>query len=436
MRKLLFAASLLGLATVSGCQFEPQARQLDITEQVSPKGFHFSLAKSDMQDAVSISVAFACGLICDGQNQYAAGFLAPAVARHGGTKSLGAPEIFESFKDSGAGFRFSANSDQTYVDLSAPSRGIESAVKLANGVFTSPLLPESMTSRAREQSAKQREENSLSANFLTLQAFIHAGVDAGSYDHYFAPRAEDIRSVQAPQLAAWLHSHLSTKGVMVAVMGDITPDRAGKLVDQLLQNLPDQSTDIALPQVSFKTQNGEVVRIKGDGGGQAVVNFGSINVPPQTLKEWISGYMLAKIFADGSKSRLFADVREKIGATYGLELDFNFYEKLAMNRVVGRLGTTKLDVALNQMRQSWKDFRDKGPTDAEVAEAKAAMFNELNNVARDNERGASTIRDYLTGHWSSADIANLPNLIASADLKDQTLLNKLFPANPIVVVAE
>jgi predicted Zn-dependent peptidase len=166
------------------------------------------------------------------------------------------------------------------------------------------------------------------------------------------------------------------------------------------------------------------------------VNFGSINNRPKTLQEWLAGNMLAKIFAEGSKSRLFADVREKIGATYGLDLDFNFYENMAMNRVTGRVGLDKLDLALAQMRLSWKTFREQGPNDQEIREAKVAMMNELNNVSRDHARAAGTVRDYLTGHWTSEEIANMPNLIMNADLKDKALLAKLFPVNPIVVVAQ
>ncbi len=432
VRKLIVMAVCL---VFSGCNFGANADQLDLHEYKSPKGFRFSLANSEIQDTVALSFAFECGLVCDDQKNYAAGYVATATAKAGGTLSLSAAETSESFRDAGARFSLSANSDQTYIDISAPSRGIDRAVALANDVLTKPVLPEKTMLRLREQMAKQREENELSAEVKAFASFVEAGVNAEAYAQYFSPHAADLRAVQLVQLQPWLRNHLVTKNVLVAVMADITPERAGILVDSVLKDLPVEGPLKFPPAGALKPVGTDVITIAGDGGAQAVVNFGSINMRPETLQEWLSGNMLAKIFAEGSKSRLFADVREKIGATYGLDLDFNFYESMAMNRVVGRVGLDRLDQALAQMRLSWKTFREEGPTDAEISEAKASMLNEMNNVSRDHARAAGTIRDYLTGHWTSDEIANMPSLIMNANLKDKALLAKLFPLNPIVVVA-
>jgi zinc protease len=430
-------AALVGICLfMNGCNFASSNDLLDLKEYKSPKGFKFSLAKSDIQDAVALSFAFECGLVCDDEKTYAAGYVATSTAKAGGTAKLSSSETYESFRDAGARFSLSANSDQTYLDITAPSRGIDRATVLANQVMTTAVLPERTMKRLREQLAKQREENELSAEVKAFSSFVATGVEAEAYAQYFSPRAADLRSVDITKLKPWLQNHLVTKNVLVSVMGDLTAARAGDLVDLVLKDLPVNGPLKFPASGALKSVGTDVVRVKGDGGAQAVVNFGSINNRPKTLQEWLAGNMLAKIFAEGSKSRLFADVREKIGATYGLDLDFNFYENMAMNRVTGRVGLDKLDLALAQMRLSWKTFREQGPNDQEIREAKVAMMNELNNVSRDHARAAGTVRDYLTGHWTSEEIANMPNLIMNADLKDKALLAKLFPVNPIVVVAQ
>ncbi len=139
VRKLVILAVCL---VFSGCNFGANADQLDLHEYKSPKGFRFSLANSEIQDTVALSFAFECGLVCDDQKNYAAGYVATATAKAGGTLSLSAAETSESFRDAGARFNLSANSDQTYIDISAPSRGIDRAVALANDVLTKPVLPE------------------------------------------------------------------------------------------------------------------------------------------------------------------------------------------------------------------------------------------------------------------------------------------------------
>jgi len=323
MNKNLRSATLLGLGLVlSSCNFGSTGDQIDLREYVSPHGIKYNLAKSDIQDTVALSFAFECGLVCDGAKNYAAGFVATATAKAGGTTSLSVSETYESFRDAGAHFSLSANSDQTYLDISAPSRGIDQATKIANQVLTSPVLPERTMLRLREQMAKQTEENELSADVKAFSAFVNAGVNADSYTQYFSPHAADLRAVGPSQLKPWLKDHLATKDVFVVVMGDIGPDQAGPWIDQVLKDLPEDGA-LKFPTAgAFKPVGIDFVRVKGDSGAQAVVNFGSLYNRPETLQQWLAGNMLAKIFADGSKSRLFADVREKIGATYGLQLDF------------------------------------------------------------------------------------------------------------------
>ena len=410
-------------------------QQLDLTEQVSPNGFHFALANSNIQDVVAIALAMPCGLACDSPETYAAGAIGPTAAWHSGAGNLSASETYEGFKDFSTHLSFGANSDNFLLGLSAPSRGIEGAVKLTNELMLHPALKENAIIRLRSQLAQQFEESRLDDEMKSFIGFLRASADAAGYEHYFLPEPADIGKVTSTHIVDWLRLHLSTHGILISVVGDITPHSAGVLVDELLAHVPPTSLLGHVPGATFHS-GGEIVELKGNGGAQAVVSFGASVAKPSTLTSWIGGRMLSAIFADGSKSRMFRDIREKIGATYGLQLDFNFYESLTMNRITGRIAEAKLPDAIAQMRKSWDDFRENGPTDIEAAEARAAMLNEINDISHDHMRFAETLRDVLAGHWSVDEIATIPSLIAQIDLKDKTLLTEFFPPNPIIVVVK
>ncbi|MEO6607102.1 MAG: insulinase family protein [Aestuariivirga sp.] len=402
---------------------------------ITPGGHPVVLLKDDIQDSVAIALAFKCGLACDGEKEYAAGLLAPSLSMDG-AGGQSSSEIYENFMDTGAQLNFSANSDETYLSLSAPSSGLDDAVKIANTVLTKPDFPESKLAQKRERLATAVDETRLDADIKAQLAFIDAAVGPSSYDHYFSPQAADIRQVTTEQMRGWLERHVATDGVLISVVGNIEQEKAGEVVDKLLAGLPQKSDDTKFPVLSFQAPKAEPIVVQGDGGKQVVVNFGMIGNRPERLDEWLGGVMLAKIFADGQRSRLFTQVREASGQTYGLESDFNFYEQLGMNRVKGRLGTEGLDQSLAVIRKSWDQFRAEGPTENEIKEARLSMFNELNNIMRDHQLAAERIRDYLTGHWSVAELARMPEIIRDVDLHDKVLRERFFTTDPITVIVK
>ena len=432
MKKLnILAVSAFALLTaMSGA-----GAQIPLQSFTTAQGHAVVLLQDKVQDSVAIALAFKCGLACDNEDEYAAGLLAPALTMEGaGGES--SSEIFEDFMDTGGTLNFSANSDETYLSLSAPSSGLNDAVKIANMVLTKPDFPENKLVQRRNRLAIAIDENKLDAEIKGLLAFIDAGVGPSTYDHYFSPRAEDVRKVSTPQLKTWLQRHVATDGVLITVVGNIENAKAGEMVDKLLAGLPQKSDDTKFPTISFQKSKPTPVVVDGDGGKQVVVNFGMIGKRPESLSDWLGGAMLARIFASGQKSRLFAQVREATGQTYGLDSDFNFYEQLGMNRVRGRLGTTNLDQSLAVMKKAWDQFRAEGPTEAEIKEARFAMINELSNVMRDHQAAAERLRDYLTGHWSVDELARMPEIISGIDLNDKALRERFFTPDPITVVVK
>jgi zinc protease len=401
----------------------------------TPQGHSVVLLKDDVQDSVAIALAFKCGLACDSEKDYAAGLLAPSLSMEG-ADGQSSSEIYENFMDTGAQLNFSANSDQTYLSLSAPSVGLDAAVAIANTVLTKPDFLESKLVQKRDRLATAIDETRLDSDIKAQLAFIDAAVGPSSYDNYFSPKASDIKQVTTDQMRSWLKRHVATDGVLISVVGNIDKEKAGEVVDKLLAGLPQKSDDTKFPVLTFQAPKAEPIVVEGDGGKQVVLNFGMIGNRPERLDEWFGGLMLAKIFADGQRSRLFAQVREATGQTYGLESDFNFYEQLGMNRIKGRIGTDGLDQSLAVIRKSWEQFRVEGPTENEIKQVRLAMFNELNNIMRDHQMAAERIRDYLTGHWSVEELSRMPEIIGGIDLHDKTLRERFFTPDPITVIVK
>lgn len=411
------------------------ATDIPLVEFKTPHGIPVTYLRTDLQDTVAIAIAFDCGLACDDQNGPAVGQLAPAMFLDG-ADGKSSSELYESFQDVGGDLNISSTPDQTYVALSAPSKGIEGAVKLANLVFRKPDFPESRFLRKRETVAQRIEEAMAYPDFRMQQAFFDAAIGTHPYVRSMLPVVSSVRAIQRADLLKWKESHLALNGIIVSVVGKIDQAQAGALVDQLLDGLPQKNNLPPVSPINFKLSPTAPIVVAGDKGDQAIVTVGSVYPSGESLKDWMAGSMLSTIFSGDQKSRLFKDIREANGATYGLQPSINFYEAMGMNTIGGRVSKAALLPTLDIVAKSWDRFRVEGPTPAETENAKANQLNMLNILSRNHVQMAGTLRDYRTGHWSTAELAMLPSLIKNLNLNDPAVLKRYFPEHPIIVVAQ
>lgn len=411
------------------------AEELPLITLKSIHGIEFTYLRSDLQDTVSVSIAFHGGMASDDVNGPSIAYLAPGLMAAGAGGKTNS-ELFEAFSDVGGSFSLSTNTDQTYAELSAPSKGILGAAKLANLVLTKPDFPELKFQRRRAALAERVEESSAYPDTAMQLAFNFAVAEPHPYQNYFSPTANSLRAVALSDLRPWVAKHITRDRILVAVVGNLNYDQARDIVDLVLDGLPEKTDLPETPRMNFKPAPVQPIQVAFDTGDQAILNFGMAQKFRADLKQWIAVSMLSQIFVGDQKSRLFKDIRESSGATYGLQPNLAFYEAMLVNGVTGRIAKDKVDETIALVQKSWTKFREIGPTDEEIANARANMHQLIGNVSRDHTRLSGFIRDYLTGHWTASEISHLLALIDEIDLKDKIMLQDLFPVNPIIVVAQ
>ena len=432
---IVLLRTLLCFVLLPFCATWANADGLPLIEFKTPKGFAVSFYRSNVQDTVAIALAFDCGLACDDPYRPAVGQLAPSLFLEG-ADGKSSSELYESFQDVGGDFSISSTPDQTYAAISAPSKGIDGAVALANLVFRKPDFPMSRFIRKRETVAQRIEEASTYPEFRLQKAFFETAFDKHPYVKSMLPEAADIRSITHSDILKWRESHLALNGIIISVVGKIDQTQAGILVDRLLDGLPAKSNLPPVPKINFKSVISNPIQVKGDKGDQAILTMGNAYPRDIALKDWLAGNMLSTIFSGDQKSRLFKVIREANGASYGLQPSINFFEAMGSNSVSGRVSKVALESTIDITLKAWRTFRVEGPTPSEVENAKANQLNVLNILSRNHVQLAGTIRDYRTGHWSTAELAGMANLIRGVNLNDPAVLKRYFSENPIIVVAQ
>lgn len=411
------------------------AENLPLQALKSAHGVPYVLLTSDVQNTVAVGIAFKGGIGSDDINGPAVGYLAPGLMSAGaGGKSPS--ELYEAMQDFGADWSLSSTPDQTYAVLAAPAKGIGGAAKMINMILNHPDFPELKFQQSRNSLAARFEEFAAYPDSKLQTAFVNAVSERHSYLNYSNPTAESVRRVSRADLVPWMAKHITKDGILVSVVGDLDPAKASELVDQILDGLPEKSDVGATPKMIFKNAPSGPIYIAADTGEQAIVAMGTSFQFDADIHEWMASLMLSSIFSGDQKTRLFKDIREGSGATYGLQPDINFAEANTTNLISGRIAKTNTDQTLALIKKSWDNFRENGPTEEEISNAKARILHQLGDMSRNHAAMAGYIRDYLTGHWTASEIAELPSIIESINLRDPKLLAKLFPPNPIIVIAQ
>lgn len=427
-----FVSFVLAIMTVASAAC---ADDLPIVDIKTPHGITFSFYHSEVQSTVAVALAFKGGLASDDPSGPATGLIAPTLltAGAGGQSSA---ELFELFQDVGGQFAVSSNPDQTYATLSAPLKGIMGAAKLANLVLTKPDFPEMKVTQYREAFAQRLEEYLTYPDSKVQIAFSKAVSDPHPYQTFYNPSPASVRKVGRSDLASWIVRHITTDGIMVSVVGNLTSAEAATIVDQILDRLPAQTELADTPNMVFKPASALPIALTIGTGDQAVLMMGAALPFDRNLEEWTATSLLSTIFSGDQKSRLFKDIREATGSTYGLQPMANFYEVAMFNSIYGRLAKNDVEKTVQLIKSSWDVYRTKGPTDIEIANAKASMTRYLGDLSRSHVAMAGYIRDYLTGHWTTEQLSKLPSMVEHINLKDPALLARLFPPNPVIVIAQ
>jgi zinc protease len=194
-------------------------------------------------------------------------------------------------------------------------------------------------------------------------------------DHPYARRlrgsAETLAGITEADMRGFVRDRFATDVLLIAVVGDITPERLKPLLDDTFGALPEHAASRTLPAVKPR-EGGETLVAKLP-IPQSVVVFGQPGLKRDD-PDWYAALLVNDILGGGGfASRLTAEVREKRGLAYSIYSALMPLEEGGV--IVGGVGTENARVgqSLALVRSEWQRMRDEGPTAAELAAAKTYL---------------------------------------------------------------
>ncbi len=360
-----FAASLAAVLVLA-----PAADATTIERVVSPSGIKAWLVQEHTVPLVALDFAFRGGASQDPVDKPGVANMATSLIDEG-AGDLDSKAFHERVAAKAIELSFSANRDQTSGSVRTLSAHLDEAAELVRLSLAEAHFDTVDMDRIREQILSGLRRETTSPNEMATQRWWSTAFPGHPYGRPVRGTLESVPSITAADLKAYVRRVFARDTLKIAIVGDIDPVAAGRLVDKVFGGLPAKSSLIPVSKMSPQGL-GQKISIDLD-VPQSVLLVGGVGIARDD-PDFVPAFVVNHVLGGGSfSSRLYREVREVRGLAYSvfsalIPLDHAALFMTGTATRADRTGQT-LEVVESEIRR----LAESGPTEEELAKAKSFL---------------------------------------------------------------
>lgn len=366
----------------------------------------------------------------EGTAQYVASMLRE------GTKTRSSREIAEQIDALGASL--SANSGlsslTSVVSASGLTDNFDQILALFADVLLNPSFPADELNRLKTRAKAQIRQQRSQPGFLSNEMFQRV-----LYGNHPAARvalsAEQIDRFTSEMLAKYHATHYKPNNAIFAIVGDVKPaEVVARLEKAFASWQPGETPKTEIPQVA-PLGSAKIYLIDRPGSVQTNLVLGTHSIT-RTDPDYFALEMMNQVLGGGASARLFLNLREDKGYTYGAYSSVSSYKYPGTFRASSEVRTEVTKGAMEEFLNELKRLRDeKVPAD----ELERAQRTIVGGWALQLEFPASVLQNAITqkiyglpaDYWD-----NYPQMIAAVTADDiQRVARKYIDLGKLQIVA-
>ena len=369
-KALVVAFTIVLLITAAS----PAFAAMQIQRVVSDGGIEAWLVEDRSVPVVSLRFAFPGGAALDPAGRDGTGGLVSGLLDEG-AGSYDTVAFHRKLDDVAAELRFAASHDEFDGSLKVLKRNLSEAAELLRLALTEPHFAPDAVERMRAETLAMLARKARNPRSLAGRLWMRDAFEDHPYGRDTAGSPSTVAAITRDDLAAFAAHQFRRKSLVIGVVGDISPAELGPLLDRVFGALPagDPSGDAnaAIPEAR-PVDDGALV-VSRAAVPQSAVTFGQTG-PKRDDPDWYAAFVLNEIIGGGNfRGRLMKEIREKRGLAYGVSTHLMPYRHAGL--IIGSVATENSRVAesIALIRAEWQRMRDAGPSEAELAAAKAYL---------------------------------------------------------------
>lgn len=337
---------------------------------VSPGGIKAWLVREPSVPMVALDLAFGGGANADPTDKPGVGHMVSSLLDEG-AGDLDARAFQERLEARAIQINFSSGRDHFRGSLTTLSANLDEATDLLRLALTAPRFDAEPIERIRAQVLAGLRRGTTSPNDISNKQWWAAAFPGHPYGRPNNGTLESVTQIKADDLKGYVGRVFARDALTIGIVGDISAERAGRLLDQVFGGLPAKSS---LPLVPGMTMRGLGTRMVVDlDVPQTVIQWGGPGLARKD-PDFFTAYVLNHILGAGSHtSRLYREVREARGLAYGIRTSLFWFDHAAVLSGSTATRSDRAREALTVVEQEIKRLAEDGPTQEELDKAKAYL---------------------------------------------------------------
>ena len=269
----------------------------------------------------------------------------------------------------GAGAAF--GSPDMVLSASGLSDNFDAWFAIVVDVLLHANFPADELAKLQQRQRVQLREQRSGANFLLSERFNRAVYG----DHPAAkvsPTAESLDSITREALLAWQRERLAPQNATLGIAGAVNAKELIAKLEKRLAGWKPKSVAQSWPADPVAARARKVLLVHRPNSVQTAVSLGNIAIDRRS-PDYPAMAVMNDIIGGGASARLFLNLREEKGYTYGVYSDFSALRYPGPWRAGGNMRTEVTDGALVEFFKEIRRIRDEPVPSKELAESKRSI---------------------------------------------------------------
>lgn len=342
---------------------------MEIQEITTPGGLNAWLVEDDTVPIVAVRFAFEGGASQDPEGREGLANLLSAMLDEG-AGDLDSQAFQMRLEDLSVRIGFDAGRDNFYGSLGTLTPNIDDAFEMLRLAVTAPRFDAEAVERIKRQIIAGLRREAKDPDAIAGRRWAELAYPGHAYGRPSRGTEDSVATLSSQDLKD-LHGRLfAREGLKITVVGAIDAERLAPLLDRVFG---------ALPETGALTEVPDVAMAKG------LMEHVALDVPQTSIRiglpgltrddpDFIPAFVMNHILGGGSfSSWLFEEVRDKRGLAYSVGSYLLPYQHTGAWLAVTGTRADRADESVEVIRAQMARMADKGPSEEELAKAKAYL---------------------------------------------------------------
>lgn len=342
-------------------------------EATLPNGLRVVLLRSSKVPTFNMQMVVLSGGLSDKADYRGLASFTATLLREG-TAKRASKDIAEQVDALGATLNAGSGLASMFTTVSASGlvENLDPTLELFADVIRNPSFPQTEVDKYKTRTLAQLQFQRSIPQFLAIEQFNRAIYGAGHPASFIAPPATSIQKLTTKDLSEFHSTYYRPNNAILAIVGDVTmkdimPKLEKAFGDWQKADVPAATIPAAPAQTASK-----IVLIDRPGSVQTVLQLGTLGIE-RTSADYFAVLMANRVLGGGPSGRLFLNLREDKGYTYGAYSNFGGSRFRGTWTSSSEVRTDVTEGAMKEFMYELNRLRDEKVPAEELENAKRAI---------------------------------------------------------------